>query len=102
MKTECRAMTNSPESLERSVMRSSVMPSLKYSCSGSPLMLTNGSTAMEGLSGKGGGTGWGGGGGRKKKKKKADCKNNSSNHKNPRHYHSVCRANPTRELKTLD
>ena len=44
-------MTNSPESLESSVMRSSVIPSLKYSCSGSPLMLTNGSTAMEGLSG---------------------------------------------------
>src|SRR6266536_1360071 len=44
-------MTNSPESLERSVMRSSVMPSLKYSCSGSPLRLTKGSTAIEGLSG---------------------------------------------------
>ena len=40
-----------PWSLERSVMRSSVIPSLKYSCSGSPLMLTNGSTAMDGLSG---------------------------------------------------
>ena len=44
-------MTNNPESFERSVMRSSVIPSLKYSCSGSPLMLTKGSTAMEGLSG---------------------------------------------------
>ena len=28
-------------------MMSSVMPSLKYSCSGSPLMLANGSTQME-------------------------------------------------------
>ena len=31
-------------------MMSSVMPSAKYSCSGSPLMLLNGSTAIEGLS----------------------------------------------------
>jgi len=30
---------------------SSVMPSAKYSCSGSPLMLANGKTAVEGLSG---------------------------------------------------
>ena len=35
------------------VMMSSVMPSAKYSCSGSPLMLVNGSTASEGLSGRG-------------------------------------------------
>ena len=48
-----RAMTNNPEILERSVMRSSVIPSLKYSCSGSPLMLVKGNTAMEGLSGNG-------------------------------------------------
>ena len=33
-------------------MMSSVMPSAKYSCSGSPLMLVNGSTASEGLSGR--------------------------------------------------
>ena len=32
-------------------MISSVMPSLKYSCLGSPLMLSKASTAMEGLSG---------------------------------------------------
>src|SRR5262249_58499339 len=44
-------MTNSPESLERSVMMSSVMPSLKYSCSASPLIFTKGSTAIEGVSG---------------------------------------------------
>ncbi len=34
-------------------MRSSVMPSLKYSCSRSPLMLVSGNTAIEGLSGNG-------------------------------------------------
>src|SRR5262245_13856367 len=38
------------------VIRSSVSPSAKYSCSGSPLMFWNGSTAMEGLSGSGSGT----------------------------------------------
>jgi len=36
---------------ERAVMISSTMPSTKYSCSGSPLRLTNGSTAINGLSG---------------------------------------------------
>src|SRR5262245_14707245 len=46
-------MTSKPESLERSVTRSSVMPSLKYSCSTSPLRLTKGSTMIEGLSGSG-------------------------------------------------
>ena len=46
-------MTNSPDTFERSVMMSSVMPSLKYSWSGSLLMLTNGSTAIDGLSGDG-------------------------------------------------
>jgi hypothetical protein len=34
-------------------MISSTMPSTKYSCSGSPLMLANGNTAMDGLSGSG-------------------------------------------------
>src|SRR5580704_6629277 len=34
-------------------MISSTMPSAKYSCSGSPLILANGSTAIEGLSGSG-------------------------------------------------
>src|SRR6516225_3002994 len=33
-------------------MMSSAMPSAKYSCSGSPLMFWNGSTAIDGLSGK--------------------------------------------------
>ena len=34
---------------DSSVMMSSVMPSEKYSCSGSPLMLVKGSTAIDGL-----------------------------------------------------
>src|SRR5262249_21108900 len=38
-----------------SVMMSSVMPSVKYSCSGSADMLVKGSTAIDGLSGNGGG-----------------------------------------------
>ena len=36
---------------DSAVMMSSTMPSAKYSCSGSPLILVNGRTAMEGLSG---------------------------------------------------
>ena len=35
------------------VMISSTMPSAKYSCSGSPLIFWNGSTAIDGLSGRG-------------------------------------------------
>src|SRR5216683_4819073 len=46
-------MTNKSGSLERDVMRSSVMPSLKYSCSRSSLMLVKGNTAIEGLPGNG-------------------------------------------------
>ena len=45
-----RAITNSERNRDSSVMMSSVMPSEKYSCSGSPLMLVKGSTAIEGLS----------------------------------------------------
>jgi hypothetical protein len=37
------------------VMMSSTKPSAKYSCSGSPDMFWNGSTAMDGLSGSGSG-----------------------------------------------
>src|SRR5712692_9573878 len=33
--------------LDRSVVRFSVMPSAKYSCAGSPVRLTNGSTTIE-------------------------------------------------------
>ena len=43
----CARRPTSAETLLRSVMMSSVMPSLKYSCSGSPLMLANGSTQIE-------------------------------------------------------
>src|SRR5208337_171023 len=45
---------DSCESFERAVMMSSDMPSAKYSCSASPLMLANGSTAIDGLSGAAG------------------------------------------------
>ena len=41
-------MTISERKRDRSVMMSSVMPSLKYCCSGLPLMLSNGSTAIDG------------------------------------------------------
>src|SRR6202158_1841879 len=44
-------MTKSPETLDRSVIRSSVMPSAKYACAASPLMLSNGRTAIEGFPG---------------------------------------------------
>src|SRR5207244_1920220 len=37
----------SAETFDRSVVMSSLMPSLKYSCSGSPLMFWNGSTHTE-------------------------------------------------------
>src|SRR6266851_7248286 len=46
-------MTKRSGSLERAVVKSSVMPSLKYSCLGSSLMLAKGRTAIEGLSGMG-------------------------------------------------
>src|SRR5215510_14177085 len=46
-------MTNKPETLVRAVVRSSVKPSLKYSCFGSSLMLSKGRTTMEGLSDNG-------------------------------------------------
>src|SRR5439155_23361152 len=42
-----------PRILESAVVISSTMPSAKYSCSGSPDMFWNGSTAIEGLSGSG-------------------------------------------------
>jgi hypothetical protein len=46
-------MTKSQRMRESAVMISSTMPSAKYSCSGSPLILAKGSTAMDGLSGSG-------------------------------------------------
>ena len=42
-------MTNSDLTRASSVMMSSATPSAKYSCSISPLMLVNGSTAIDGL-----------------------------------------------------
>src|SRR5271167_4498801 len=46
-------MTKSQRMRESAVMISSTMPSAKYSCSGSPLILAKGSTAIDGLSGSG-------------------------------------------------
>ena len=42
MNDELRAITKNQRSLDSAVMMSSLMPSEKYSCSGSPLMLVNG------------------------------------------------------------
>ena len=53
MKLDWRAITNSQRTRDRAIRMSSTMPSAKYSCSGSPLMLANGSTAIEGRSGSG-------------------------------------------------
>jgi len=49
-------MTKNQGMRDNSVMMSSEMPSAKKSCSGSPDMLSNGSTAIEGLSGNGSGS----------------------------------------------
>jgi hypothetical protein len=46
-------MTNSSRKRESAVRISSAMPSAKYSCSGSLDTFWNGSTAIEGLSGRG-------------------------------------------------
>jgi len=43
-------MTGNERHAASAVMMSSVSPSLKYSCSGSPDMLAKGSTAIDGLS----------------------------------------------------
>jgi len=45
-----RDMTNNSRKRERSVRMSSVRPSAKNSCSAAPLMLTNGSTMIDGFS----------------------------------------------------
>src|SRR6478752_3630069 len=52
MKLELRAMTKSHLIRERPVMMSSTIPSAKYSCSGSPLIFVNGSTASDGWHGE--------------------------------------------------
>src|SRR5205085_11674330 len=51
VKLELRAMTKSQRERDRPVTISSTIPSAKYSCSGSPLRFSNGSTAIDGLSG---------------------------------------------------
>ena len=53
MKEELRATTKNQRSFDSAVMMSSLMPSEKYSCAGSPLMLMKGSTAIAGRSGSG-------------------------------------------------
>src|SRR5260370_37610522 len=53
MNEELRAITKNQRSLDSAVMMSSLIPSEKYSCSGSPLILVKGSTAMAGRSGSG-------------------------------------------------
>src|SRR5262245_16416054 len=53
---ELRAIKNHQRMHDSPVMMSSTRPSAKYSCSGSPLMFWNGSTAIDGLSGNGSGT----------------------------------------------
>jgi hypothetical protein len=50
MNDELRAMTKNQRSFARAMMRSSLMPSEKYSCSVSPLRFVNGSTAIAGRS----------------------------------------------------
>jgi hypothetical protein len=50
---EFRAITKIEWNFDSSVMTSSLMPSAKYSCSGSPLMFAKGRTATEGLSRRG-------------------------------------------------
>ncbi len=53
MKDELRAITKNQWKRLSAVMMSSAIPSAKYSCSGSPDIFSNGSTAIEGLSGRG-------------------------------------------------
>src|SRR3954468_22084991 len=53
VKLELRAITNSQRIRDNAEMMSSTTPSVKYSCSASPLRFTNGKAAMDGLSGRG-------------------------------------------------
>ncbi len=50
MNEELRAITKKRRNLDSAVMRSSLIPSEKYSWAGSPHMLSNGNTAMAGRS----------------------------------------------------
>jgi hypothetical protein len=54
---ELREITSRSRKRDSSVMMSSVRPSAKNSCSGSPLMLANGRTAIDGLAGAAAGLG---------------------------------------------
>ena len=47
VKAVLRAVTAKADTFDKSVVMSSLIPSLKYSCSGSPLMFWNGSTQIE-------------------------------------------------------
>ena len=49
LKDEFHAITTRPETFDKSVMMSSLMPSEKYFCFLSSDMLTNGNTAIDGL-----------------------------------------------------
>jgi hypothetical protein len=53
VKAELRAITNNHSNLDSAVVRSSEMPSEKYSWAWSSDMLSKGSTAIEGLAGAG-------------------------------------------------
>ena len=53
MKDELRAITKNQRTRDSAVMMSSLIPSEKYSCSPSPLMLSKASTAIAGRSGTG-------------------------------------------------
>ncbi len=52
VKALLRAVTDNADILDKSVVISSLIPSLKYSCSASPLMLAKGSTHMDSLGGR--------------------------------------------------
>src|ERR1700722_2464345 len=54
VKLELRAITNSQRMRDKAVMMSSATPSVKYSCSMSPLRFRKGSAAIEGPSGRAG------------------------------------------------
>jgi hypothetical protein len=64
VKAELRAITANQRRCESAVVRSSVMPSAKYSCSASPVMFVKGSTTSMGrLDGDGALSGSAGAGG---------------------------------------
>ena len=58
VKDEVLDVTCSPSTFTRAFKISSVIPSLKYSCSGASLMLLKGKTVMDGTSGRGNAMRW--------------------------------------------